>query len=115
MFEVGCREDQVGAEGSALPCDGDVAGTGDPGTGGEPALLIIFAVVGQEGFRHDSEDAAARDDHAAIVDAAVAGQRGTDEKDGLHLRAGCNDCADRRFGGAMLRGLQVQIVDRVGR
>ena len=48
--------------------------------GGEPALFIIFAVIGQEQLGHDAEDMAAMNDDAAIIDAAVAAYRRADGK-----------------------------------
>jgi hypothetical protein len=49
---------------------------------GEPALLVIFAVIGQEGLGHDAEDRAARDRQRAIVEPAVAAQRRADDEHG---------------------------------
>jgi hypothetical protein len=37
----------------------------------EPAILVIFPIVGEETFRHHAEDDAPRDDHSAVVERPV--------------------------------------------
>ena len=46
----------------------------------EPALFVIFAIVGQEALGHHAEQFAPRDDQRAIVDPAIAAQRCPEDK-----------------------------------
>jgi hypothetical protein len=113
-LQVARGEDQVGAERHGLPGDLDVARAGDPGTAGEPALLIIFAVIGQEGLRYDAQDAPARHHHAAIVQPPVARDGGAQQQHGAQIHARRHHGGDRRLARLLLHGLQVQIVDGIG-
>ena len=86
-----------------------------PTPGGEPALLVIFAVIGQEALRHDAEDAAARDGErrncrAGRCAAAARRRRST----GAELRARLRRAGRSRLDRVEERVLQEQIVDRVG-
>ena len=110
--DIAGGEDQVGAEGRALARDVDAeAGQTQPAR--EPALLIIFAVIGQEDLGDDAEDAAPRDRERAIIDAPVAPQRRADQQHRLELRAGLHDRRDPRLSRIEQRVLQMQIVDGV--
>ena len=111
--QVGGGEEQVGAERDLRLAQADRQ-AGEADAGGEPALLVIFAVIGKEALRHHAEDAAAVERYGGIVEAAIADKRGADEQQGGE--------AGRLFGkrdhcglaGALLRRLQVKVVERVG-
>ena len=110
--EVGGGEEKVGAERYRLAVEVEHE-AGKAGAAREPALLVIFAVVGKEGLGHDAEHPAAVDGDSAIVEAAVADDCGAEEQERLQVGAGVADgadCVERR---ALLRRLQVQVVDRV--
>ena len=106
-------EDQIGAERHVLLAEADRQAV-QAEAGREPALFVIFAIIGQEGLRHDAEDAAAVERHRAIVEPAVADERGADEQQRREAGGLVGDGADGAFAGALLRRLQMQIVDRVG-
>ena len=107
-------EDQIGAERHAFPAHRDI----QPDTltpMREPAFLVEFAVIGQVALGHRPQQPAATHHQRAIVDPAVAPQRSPDHQHGRDGAAGIEylrqvilDCIEQR-------GLQVQIVECVGR
>lgn len=61
----------------------------DARAGGEPALLIIFAIVGQEGLGHDGLNPPAREHQGAVVQGVAVTDRGASDRDHPgHLRGG---------------------------
>ena len=79
-------EDQVGAERYILARHLCLQLL-EPDARGEPALLVIFAVIGQEALRQRAQDLAARDGEGAIVEPPVAPERRADDKHGPEVRA----------------------------
>src|SRR5690606_25812288 len=107
-------EDEVGAERHLALADADHrAAYGE--AGGEPALLVELAVVGQVRFGHRAEQLAVGDRQRAVVDPPVVAQRRADQQHRAEALARRDDLADRGFRGVEERRLQVQVVDRVGR
>ena len=111
--EVGRGEDQVGAERRLLPGDRDRQ-PGQPVAAREPALLVIFAVVGQECLGHHAQHATARDRDRAIVEAPGAWQRRADQQHRGELRARRDHLGQRGLGRGVCCRLQVEVVDGVG-
>ncbi len=112
--QIARGEDQVGAEWRGLAGNIDVE-IAQAGAGSKPALLVEFAVVRQEGFRHHPEQPAARDDRGAIIQPTIAPQRNPDQQDRAKRAAGGNDIRQRGLGCIEQRVLQQEIVDRIGR
>ena len=81
---------------------------------GEPTLLVVLPVVGQEALRNDAEEPAASDCQRAIVEPARIPKRRADEEDRREIDARADDFADGGFHRVEERGLQVKVVDRVG-
>ncbi len=106
-------EDQIGAERHIVPGDRRLHPR-QARAGSEPALLIIFAVIGQEDLRHDAQDRAARDHHAAIVEPPVATQRRADDQHGLQPHALFRQPRQPLLDRVEECLLQEQIVDRIG-
>ena len=92
--QVARGEQQVGAERRALAREIDFE-SDDADARREPAVLVELPIVRQERFRDDAEDAAARHDDAAVVEAAVAPDRRTDDADGLQVDGGRDQRAKR--------------------
>ena len=107
-------EDQVGAEGHVSAVETDALPDDAPAMR-EPALLVIFAVVRQVGFRHHAQDVPARDHNGAIVEPPLVAQRRADEKDGGEIGARRHDLGQRGLARFEESGLQQQVVERVGR
>ncbi len=112
--QIAGREDQIRPEGDRLPGEGERL-PGDVAAVGEPALLVVFPVVRQVAFRHDAEELAPGDRQAAVVEASRAPDRRADQQHRAEAGARGDDVGDRRLDGVEQRGLQVQIVERVGR
>ncbi len=81
VVDVGGAEQQVGAEGHPFARRLDLQAR-DAGAGGEPALLVVLAVVGQERLRDHAEHSAAMDGYRAVVQPTAAQQRGADQQEG---------------------------------
>ena len=81
----------------------------------EPALFVIFAIVGQEALGYHAEQFAPRDDQRAIVDPAIAAQRCSEDQHRAKLARGGDDRLDLRFDRIEQCELHMQIVDRIGR
>ena len=114
VARVGRGEDQVGPERRALPGDGDVEPV-EAQPRHEPALFVIFAVIGQEDLGHNPQNAAAVDGDRAIVEPPVAPEARADRDDGREFfRRRAQPC-DPVFHRVEKRLLHVQVVDRVGR
>ena len=112
--EVGGGKDEVRAERHGGSGDGDLQ-SGRPGARGEPALLVVLPIVGQERLRHDAQDLAATDHHSGVVQPPVASQRCADEQDGRKLPAGVADSCNGPFGSVEQGILHQQVVDGVRR
>ncbi len=111
--EIARLKDQVGSE-RRLPAGDPDRLPREVAAVGEPALLVVLAVVRQEALRDDAEEPAAGDRQRAVVEAARVPQRGSDQKDRRQIGARGGDLADGRLHGIEQRRLQVKIVDRVG-
>ena len=108
------REQQVGAERHVVLAQPDRQ-TGQAQPRREPALFVIFAVIGQEALRHHAQDAPTMHRHRAIVEPPVAHQRRADQQQRPPSRGPFGERHHRRVAGPLLRRLQVQVVERVGR
>ena len=82
--------------------------------GGEPALLVVFAVVGQVALGNDAQQPAARDRQRAVVEAPGAADGRPDADDRRQVAARLDQPRERGLDRVEQRVLQVQIVDRVG-
>ena len=108
------REGEVGAEVGLLSRDVDPL-LGDPGPGGEPAILVEFAVVGNVTLRHNPEDLALGHDHGTVVEGrAVAQRRPDDQCQGKFARC-LGEPGQGLVGRVEQRGLQQQVAACVGR
>ena len=106
-------EDEVRAERRRLPRHLDLQPV-QADAGGEPAFLVIFAVIGEEAFRHDAEDGPAGDGEAAIVEPAVAAQGRADHQHGLQTHAFPGQPRQPVLDRVEEGVLEEQVVDRVG-
>jgi hypothetical protein len=77
--------------------------------------LVEFAVIRQEHLRHDTEQPAAMDRDAAIVEPSPPTQRRADDKDRKHFLAGGGQPLELRGDRVEHRVLKQQVVDRIGR
>ena len=111
--EVARLEDQVGPERDVLPAHPDRL-PHDVAALGEPSLLVILPVVGQEALRHHPEQSAARDRQRAIVEPSRTPQRRAYQQDRRQTGACGRDVRDGVLDGVEERGLQEEVVDGVG-
>ena len=109
--DVGCLEQQVGADRNLLAGEG--RGRGGVGAGGVPAGLVELAVGGQVRLRGDAEDAAAMDDHGAVVQARAEPQWRADDEERHQITRVRGDLGDRGAGGVEHDVLHDEVVDRV--
>ena len=86
--QVGCGEQQVGAERGLYVADADDAALAVPGR--ELAALVELPVGGQVRLGRHTEHHAAVDDDRGVVDAVPVAQRRTDHQDGQQV-GGCGD------------------------
>src|SRR6478735_9266677 len=77
--DVGCAEEQIGAEGRRSPRDRDLQ-TGDAVPGGELPAFVELPVVGQVQLGYDAEDLAAVDHHGRVEQSVPVSQRSTDHQ-----------------------------------
>ena len=117
--DVGRLEEEVGAVGDvavlvgAGPVRAVDEGVDRVVAGGEPALLVELAVVGQVGLRRDPEDLAALDDDGAVEQAVADEQGGADDDDRGELGGGLGDGDDRPVDLVEEDVLHVEVVDGV--
>ena len=108
------REQQVRPERRRLAGDIELEPP-KTGAGGEPALLVILAVVRQEGLGDHAKDAATGDGDGAIVDPTGPPQRRAQQQDRAEVAAALDDLAERALDAGEQRVLQVEVVDRIAR
>ena len=82
-------EEQRGAEGHLLAADRDGLHLG--GAGGELALFVELAVVGQVGLGHKTQQLPAAEDGSAVVQLAPRQQRQPHQRHHVQLPAGVQD------------------------
>ncbi len=111
--EVARVEDQVAPERYLLAAHPDRLPE-DVAAVGEPALLVVLPVVGQEALRDDAEQPAASDGQGAVVEATRMPQRCTDQEDRRQIGGRRGDVTDGGLRRVEERGLQVEVVDGVG-
>ena len=108
------REEKIGPERNLLSAGAD--GEADAiAAMREPALLVIFPVIGQKALGHHAEHFAATDRERTIVDAAIAPQRRADHEHCRNVAACLRYGRDFGVDRVEQRVLQVKIVERVGR
>ena len=107
-------EREVGTEVGLLARDGDVF-VRNPGSRGEPAVFVEFAVVRDVGLGDHAQHLALREDHGAVVERRSVAQGGPgDQREGEFAR-GAHEAFQRFVGRVEQRGLQHEVAARVGR
>ena len=112
--QIACCENQVGAERHFLPAAAN-GQTDAVAAMGKPALLVIFAVIGQIALGDDAQQFAPRNDQRTVVDASTAPQGGAEHQHGCKIPRCLDDRGDLRLDRVEQGHLQMQIVDGIGR
>ena len=81
----------------------------------EPALLVVFAVVGQIGLGHNPQHLAGPDHHRTVIQGVAVADRRPDHRHDIRLGRRLRDHGDLPLDLVQQRRLHMQIVDRIGR
>jgi hypothetical protein len=111
--QVGGGEQEVGPERHGLAREPHVE-VHHADALGEPPVLVILAVIGEERLWRDTEDPAARDDDAAVVEAAVAAHRRAHDEDGPERLRCCDELGDAGFHAVEESVLEQEVVYGIG-
>jgi hypothetical protein len=114
VVEIRRGEDQVDPERRDVAADRNVQ-TGQADAGREPALLVVFAIIGQIALGYDAQEPAACDRQGAVVQAPRAADRRPDADHRREVAPRFDQPGHRPLDGVQQRVLQMQIVDRIGR
>ena len=83
--------------------------------GGELALLVELTIIGQIGFRHEAQDTASVDHHAAVEQLPIESQRRANNEYRRQIFAFFNQTPDGRFAGFEQRVLMKEILIGISR